>query len=115
MENLFGLVPADNDPQREIGMSALHFAHAKRKKRGAMELHASQWSRHCPSFGPTRLAVGLELEVFYTKCLSNERFVIRPVFRIRETVVPPRHLFVASELRQTIQFSTGGCYSPEAA
>jgi len=48
-------------------------------------------SQHCPSFRPTRLAVGLELEVFYTKCLIDERLVIRPVSRLRETVVPPRH------------------------
>ena len=47
-------------------------------EQGARRLDGSQ---HCPSPGPTRLAAGLELEVFYTKCLIDERLVIRPVFR----------------------------------
>ena len=63
----------------------------KTKRRRAMSSTPSDRSRHCPSFGPTRLAAGLELEVFYTKCLIDERLVIRPVFRQSETVVPPRH------------------------
>ena len=42
--------------------------------------------------GPTRLAVGLEQEVFYAKCLVMSALRFAPVFRIGETVVPPCHL-----------------------
>ena len=42
----------------------------------------SYGSRHCPPFKPTGLADGLELEVFYAKCLnlSALRFAPGPVF-----------------------------------
>ena len=69
-------------------------------------------SRHCPSFGPTRLAVGLELEVFYTKCLQEERFVIRPVFRLRETLVPPCHSSLRSDFGRHSNFQTEGMLLP---
>ena len=73
----------------------------------------SDRSWHCPSFGPTRLAVGLELEVFYTKCLADERFVIRPVFRLSETLVPPCHLcFARMTSADILIFKPSGCYSP---
>jgi hypothetical protein len=47
-------------------------------------------SRHCPSFGPTRLAVGLELEVFYTKHPKSRVLRDSPRFAICEVLVPPR-------------------------
>jgi hypothetical protein len=58
------------------------------KKREAMS-PALHDSRHCPSFWPTRLADGLELEVFVVELLIVLP-AIRPCFAIYETLVPPR-------------------------
>ena len=59
---------------------------------------------------PTRLAAGLELEVFYTKCLANERFAIRPMFRWKAEPWFPRvsKPFRACQLRLTSIFQTKG-------
>lgn len=46
------------------------------------------WSRHCPSCWPTRLADGLELEVFYRR--SYLRSSDSPRLCLRKVLVPPR-------------------------
>src|SRR5712664_3648885 len=49
-------------PDRQECLS--YAPHAKTKRRGAMSSTPLTRSRHCPSCWPTRLADGLELEVF---------------------------------------------------
>jgi len=51
-------------------------------------LHASVEIAALPFLWPTRLADGLELEVFYTK-RPVECFMIRPGFRLCETCGSP--------------------------
>jgi hypothetical protein len=55
-------------------------------------------------FGPTRLADGLELEVFYATPIG---ITIRPGFRLSETVGSPasRAHFALLQLRQTTVFN----------
>src|SRR6266550_3413589 len=61
-----------------------------RSKKGAEQIAPRPpKSRYCPSLLPTRLADGLELEVFYVKLFAFEHLTIRPCFACCETSVPP--------------------------
>jgi hypothetical protein len=58
-----------------------------------------------PPLRPTRLADGLELEVFYV-C-----FTIRPGFRLAKHLVPPRNAGFSSDSFGRLNFSTAAYYS----
>lgn len=103
-------LPASSERRTASSSLTDVFRPASNKKARSNEPRAKSESRHCPSLLPTRLAAGLELEVFYTKCLVNERFAIRPMFRWKAKPWFPRvsKPFQAYQLRLTSIFQTKG-------